>query len=86
MNFEEEELMYNSEFMLILEQTRKEREAKQQGKKLERVLTASYASNMERDRFMYGEFERQSREITYLKVSLWALALLTALNFVLGVK
>lgn len=37
-------------------------------------------------RFMYGEFERQSREITYLKVSLWALALLTALNFVLGVK
>lgn len=82
---EEEELMYNSEFMLILEQTRKEREAKQQGKKLERVLTA-YASNMERDRFMYGEFERQSREITYLKVSLWALALLTALNFVLGVK
>ncbi len=53
---------------------------------VEEAVDKVIAENMERDRFMYGEFERQSREITYLKVSLWALALLTALNFVLGVK
>lgn len=50
------------------------------------ALDVHLASDSEKDRFMYGEFERQSREIVYLKVSLWALALLTALNFVLGVK
>lgn len=52
----------------------------------EEAVDKIIAESLERDRFMYGEFERQSREITYLKVSLWALALLTALNFVLGVK